>query len=249
MTEMKRIGERALAFLQRYTTAFTLRLLALVTMLLDHIGYRFGGGAWLRNLGRISFPLYCFLIAEGFLHTRSRSRYALRLLLLALLSEIPYDLFSYNRWWSPASQNVFWTLLLGLLAAWWVEWLCQSGSSLRPLRKAGAVAGVLGACALSYGLNADYSFYGVLLIVAFAQLQQSRLLQAGAFAGLASVFVAYRTDTGSRSWAMRQWYGLLVLIPMLLYNGKPGPRKLKWVFYFFYPVHLLLLWGIYRWIR
>ena len=111
-----------------------LKLLALVTMFLDHVGAGLlkyflvhtipeGGAAWqycdaayqiLRTVGRLSFPIYCYLLLQGFLHTRSVARYALRLFLFALLSEAPFDLLFYGKM-TMAHQNVFWTLLAGLL--------------------------------------------------------------------------------------------------------------------------------------
>ena len=92
-----------------------LKLIACVCMLVDHIGYLFVPGYHLRAVGRLAFPIFCFLVAEGEHHTRSAGRYALRLGLWALITELPFDFFAC-RGWNWRGQNVMFTLLLGFLA-------------------------------------------------------------------------------------------------------------------------------------
>lgn len=225
-------------------STFVLRIIALVAMFMDHLGYRFFYSMpWLRYVGRIAFPLYCFLIAEGLFHTRNRTRYALRLLLLAVISEVPFDLFSSLKVWSLSSQNVFITLLLGLLAAWIVDATWRR----MPILSALGVA----ACAVaSYYLKTDYAVYGVCLIVVFYFTRFHKLAQTAGFGLTAAANVIWKLNTGwSKNWTYAQLYGLGALVPILLYNGKPGPKKLQWVFYFFYPAHLLILWAIYKFAR
>ena len=94
------------------------------------------GAAWslcgiaMRLVGRVAFPLFAFMIAEGAAHTRDRRRYALRLLLLAVISEIPFDLVAGGTWLFPADQNTVFTLLLGLLAVWVGDLICGTGSGV-----------------------------------------------------------------------------------------------------------------------
>ena len=94
------------------------------------------GAAWslcgtaMRLVGRVAFPLFAFMIAEGAAHTRDRRWYALRLLLLAVISEIPFDLVAGGTWLFPADQNTVFTLLLGLLAVWAGDLICGTGSGV-----------------------------------------------------------------------------------------------------------------------
>ena len=100
-------------------SAFSLRLLALLCMVVDHAGLAlFPSVGAFRCVGRAAFPLYCFLLAQGYRHTRSVRAYARRLLLFALLSEIPFDLLIFGRLACTLEQNALFSLLLGLMALW-----------------------------------------------------------------------------------------------------------------------------------
>ena len=165
----------------------SLKLIAIVTMFLDHIGaailespvvWAFLGSGEeidpffnssalalcrdvdlvLRFAGRIAFPIFCFLLVEGFLHTRSLWRYMGRMAAFALLSEIPYDLAFEEGWFDPKSQNVYFTLLLGLLAMAAVRYLLPRSALL-------ALAGAAGCAVLAQLLRADYGAFGVVLIL------------------------------------------------------------------------------------
>lgn len=231
---------------QRGISGSSLKLIAVVTMLIDHIAatvlarFLITGAegdistGWyvlyqaMRSIGRIAFPIYCFLLVEGFIHTRSRKKYALRLFLFALVSEIPFDLAFSSKVLEFGYQNVFFTLFLGLATIMLLseaekrqEW----GIGLRILVFAGIiVAGMLAA----YALKTDYSYYGVMCIVVLYLFRGRRVLQV--LAGCASFF----------------WWELpavLAFIPIYFYNGKRG-WNIKYFFYLFYPVHLLVLYFI-----
>ena len=116
-------------------SAEQLKNIALVSMVIDHAAVGLieqselaSGAAWslcgtaMRLVGRVAFPLFAFMIAEGAAHTRDRRWYALRLLLLAVISEIPFDLVAGGTWLFPADQNTVFTLLLGFLAVWADLW-------------------------------------------------------------------------------------------------------------------------------
>lgn len=217
----------------------TLKLIACVTMLLDHIGAVFSPGSVLRDIGRLSFPIFCFLLSEGFYHTRSRGRYALRLFVSMLLAEIPFDLAFFGRiYWGH--QNVMLTLLLGFLAIWTMTEV-----------KDGIAKGLITAgfvIAAEY-LRSDYGGTGVILILMFAMTREMpgknwirTALVLLLFAGMSSV-VVFRVGTFA---VTQQMLGTFAMIPIALYSGekKTGSKALQTAFYLFYPVHLMTLYLI-----
>lgn len=206
--------------------SFQLKCIAIVSMALDHTGaVLYPSQIWLRCLGRIAFPIFCFLIVEGFFHTHDVRRYMGRLGVFALISEIPYDLAFRGVPLEYAHQNVFFTLLIGIgmmvLLERNREW---------PVK---AVILLL-AMWLAVLTRSDYNFRGVLLIFVFYIFHESRWLAvtAGGFWNFLYQGVI-------------QKYGVLSVLPLALYNGERG-RKMKYFFYIFYPAHLLLLYGISR---
>ncbi|MBQ6403239.1 MAG: hypothetical protein IJI27_04985 [Oscillospiraceae bacterium] len=233
-----------------------LKWIALISMLLDHIGYVLVA-AWirasgrtaaltalyygLRGVGRLAFPIFCFLLVEGFVHTRSRAKYLLRLLAFALVSEIPYDLAFRRTLFYLGKQNVFFTLVLGLLAVWaWqtlIEGKNERGFSL--WRAAGACLAACGATAAAHFLHSDYGIYGVLLILAFYPAREEPWLRdlCAALVLAAMVFLG-------GVWKP-ELFGLLALPLLHCYSGERG-RQSKWFFYVFYPGHLLLLYLLHR---
>ena len=97
-------------------SAAALHILAMTFMLMDHLwATLLSSQMWLTHVGRLAFPIFAFLAVEGYFHTRSFKRYALRMLLFAVLSEVPFDLMYGGTVFYPVHQNVIWTLLLGLL--------------------------------------------------------------------------------------------------------------------------------------
>lgn len=206
--------------------SFQLKCIAIVSMALDHTGaVLYPSQIWLRCLGRIAFPIFCFLIVEGFFHTHDVRRYMGRLGVFALISEIPYDLAFRGVPLEYAHQNVFFTLLIGIGMVVLLE-----RNRERPVK---AVILLL-AMWLAVLIRSDYNFRGVLLIFVFYIFHESRWLAvtAGGFWNFLYQGVI-------------QKYGVLSVLPLALYNGERG-RKMKYFFYIFYPVHLLLLYGISR---
>jgi hypothetical protein len=207
--------------------SFQLKLLALFAMAVDHTGaVLFPSEPLFRIIGRVSFPIYCFLLAEGFYYTSSRWRYVKRLLLWGTVSEIPYDLAFHNAWIDLRYQNVFWTLLLGFCAMWCLEKFRQ-----RPLEASLLVMGLSVAAEL---LLTDYGGFGVLLIVIFYVFRDYRSKSQGMFllcnAGYALLF---NSPT--------QLFASVAGMPIGFYSGKRGRKLPRFLFYGFYPVHLLCL--------
>ena len=225
---------------------------AILTMLIDHVGgtlvlgwarYRHAWGAgieslnfyyFLRGVGRLGFPLFCFLLAEGFFHTRNRWKYLLRLFVFALISEIPFDLAFNGAWLEFSSQNVFFTLTLGLLAIMLWDRLAGFVVSYSAVwRRIAAILCAAALAAAAHYLETDYGAMGVALILVMALLRDKpRLRDLAAFGVLAAMI-----PFGSH-WI--ELFGALAFPLFHLYNGERG-RQSKYFFYVFYPTHLLLL--------
>ena len=203
---------------------FTLKWIAMISMLIDHTGMvLFPQYRILRIIGRLAFPIYCFLLVEGAVHTSDMRKYLGRLFLFALISEIPYDLACSGQLWDFSSQNVFFTLFLGLSAIF----VLQS-----QLNKAyGAVLVVALILAAQY-IHTDYGGFGVFVILLFYVFRERLFLKTAAFIVLDLFF-----------YGGMQSYAVVSLIPILCYNGKRGPG-MKYLFYLFYPVHLLVLYWL-----
>lgn len=201
--------------------SFQLKWIAIVTMVIDHTGaVLFPSQIVLRYIGRVSFPIFCFLLVEGFFHTKDIWKYMIRLGIFAAVSEIPYDITFFGRPLEFTHQNVFFTLLLGVILMYVLEKEAE-----RPVK----VIELLLVMWLSLVLRTDYSFKGILLIFIFYILR-GRLWPMLSAAGIWN-FLWNRSV---------QWYGVFSLIPIAMYNGERGPG-MKYFFYVFYPAHLLIL--------
>lgn len=232
-------------------------------MLLDHIGAIFYADipGWLyitlRLTGRMAMPVFCFLIAEGLLHTKNIRRYLLRMLIFALVSEIPFDLAFEKSLWAWSSQNVFFTLFLGLLAIAAFDRFLGMGVSW-----AAFLVPVLCAAA-AYLIQSDYGPFGVFFVFVFyACRRHTRLMMAAFAAGVLALSFYSLNQYGSVQHARILLMHLGAIALILRYNGKVGgptfavredttrngakyaKRFLQLGFYAFYPVHLLILWGV-----
>lgn len=242
--------------MEKFLTSHDLRLVACATMLADHLAASLIDwrvrmapplaaqlAPWsyaLHCVGRAAFPLFAFLLVEGFWHTHDRRRYLGRILVLAFVSEFPFDLalvlwkhdMAAGVWWRWDHQNVLFTLALGLLAMWAIESLRnREGAGFSLVTVALSVGAVLACCAAAWLLRSDYSWYGVLAIV--AGYVASRLERPWLTAlAIAVTLLLY-------SWT--EAFGLLACVPCAFYNGRPGVRRGRYGRYLFYPVHLLVL--------
>lgn len=223
-----------------------LKWIAVLSMLIDHFGAAFfiiytsyyDGSEqfpWadefyyyvLRGIGRTAFPIFCFVLVEGFFHTRNKRKHVILLFLFALLSEIPFDLALRNQLWDIKGQNVFWTLLIGFLAIWAIETVRKSGKWDIVFRLSFSM--VIGMCSMLLAelLRTDYSAFGVLLILVLYVFHENRI-RACLFGLLCMV------------WEIWCFPGFLCIY---FYNGKRG-RGSKYFFYVFYPLHLIFLYGL-----
>ena len=232
-----------------------LKGIACVTMLMDHYAVVIHYSLWLRVVGRLAFPIYCFLISEGMAHTRNEKKYLGRLLGMALLSEAVYDWVLYPGDSIWAHQNVLWTFLLGVLSMQIIEKARKTEKKW--LLVLTIVFVILGDYILGTLTMVDYNAAGVLTVVLFYFFREKNWVSFVAqVAGLFYLNVIMLGDLyypvtilGHEFEIAQQSFALLALIPIWLYNGKQGYHK-KWFQYFcyaFYPVHLLLLYLIWQW--
>lgn len=221
----------------------TLKIIAMISMVFDHVGDMFFPGVmWLRMIGRLAMPIFSFCIAEGFAHTRDRKKYLLRMGIFALISEIPFDL-AFEGKLDFTHQNIMLTFFLSIAALMLFDRIRggkDSEAEHIPVGK--TVLGVLAVAALavvSFLLRADYTAFAVIAVFLFYVFRQKHpLIRSGAGVAFLAVTrtMGYYCATG------------FSFIPLALYNGKKG-KGLKWLFYVFYPGHLLLLAAIKAFLR
>ena len=219
-------------------TGSTLKLLAIVSMLVDHVGvFVFRDNDvflqvlctvgsreitpyfLMRAFGRLAFPIFAFLVVEGFVHTRNRLKYGRNLLLFAFISELPWNLIHAGTWHYPG-QNVFFTLFLGYMGLcclfYWKEESVKKG------------IGLLFLLVVSFKLHADYGYRGFAFILMLYALRDSLLLKS---------VIGCCMLPGA-------WMPGLAFVPIVLYNGQRGFIQCalgKYFFYAFYPLHLMIL--------
>ena len=231
-------------------TAAVLHIIAMTLMLMDHLwATLLPAREWLTCAGRVAFPIFAFMAVEGYFHTRSFKKYILRMLLFAVLSEIPFDLMYGGTWFYPVHQNVLWTFLLGLLGVWLMEQVRKKGKTWMYLLvcvlvvPAGLVLGTL--CMVDYygvGVLTVFVFYflhGRKWWCVLGQLAALYWLNVELLGGLMYPVQLF----GMEFELCQQGLALLALIPIWLYNGKQGPhsRALQYACYAFYPLHMLVL--------
>lgn len=210
----------------------------MLSMLVDHIGVLFLARTpyYLpaRIIGRCAFPVFCFLLAEGFSHTSNRKRYVIRMAVFALLSEVPFDLAFKGKVIEFSHQNVFVTLALGLLLLMATDY-CRTQIANQTQGMLLEAAAVLAAAGIAWVVRCDYSMMGVLLIYGIYTLKPyGKWYQFVYMAGILLL------DGGIEG------YACMAILPLALYNGRYGVKSkmLQYGFYAFYPVHLLVLYNI-----
>ena len=264
-------------------TSFHIKMIAVLTMLTDHIGatvllemFRAASGNeretlryiyWMvRGVGRIAFPLFIFMLIEGFFHTRNRAKYLLRLLIFCPVAEIPFDIalnlspasLTAGRLVEWTSQNVMFTLAIGFLCFWlicrcWPGYQMMNGqaapgtdgnirtpediSAMEYAKWFAACAVITAAgCFAAFRFHTDYSWAGVLAIV---------------LCGVARLLVPAADEVRKISFAVAmvplilensfEAVALVDYFAVDMYNGEKGRYSLKWFFYLFYPMHFLIL--------
>lgn len=222
-------------------SAFVLKIIACISMFMDHIGYIiFNGTSYFNYIGRFAFPIFAFQISQGYIHTKDVKKYFKRLLIFAIISQIPFMLFR-SQITSGFAINTIFTLLFGLAAIYSYD-------------KISKVFGV--SIALSLGLIAeilkfDYGFYGVIIILLFYMFRKNTILLVSSFSLVTIIkysfmllpFISYGSDTMLmviKIYLPLCVFTILSSLFICLYNGKKGHDS-KYLLYWFYPVHLLAI--------
>lgn len=237
-------------------SALALKILACVSMLLDHIGF-FWNIHSLRVIGRIAFPIFVYMIYNGYRHTSNKGKYALRLAIFAVGTQIPFNLFVYGQLFYN-NGNVFFTLLAALLCLWSVDAMLQ-----HRLLRWFSLLPTLTACFLYYKeiIISDYGAVGILMILVFYFCDREgvrwKLLTVIGFycaiyyTELVGILLAVVRNTSLPSlgaWEQTQAYAGFALPFIFAYNGqkgtiggKSGGKVLQYGFYLFYPLHMVVL--------
>ena len=222
----------------QFLSGAELKLIAIISMLADHVNkaliYPYlesnhGFLAFISDvfdiIGRIAFPLFCFMLVEGYFKTRNRKKYLLNLLLFGVISEIPFDMFTTASFFNMNWNNVMFTLALVLVTVWIIDTLKEKMQKRsKALWYLVSILIVLVMCIVSMSLSLDYEHHAI-LIGYFFYLFHDMPVFAIPF-GYASMF--------KEPWALLG-FGLT-----LTYNGERGKQH-KMLYYWFYPVHLLIL--------
>ena len=223
--------------------ANTLKVIAMALMFVDHFAVVFFPGSALLHMlfrfpGRIVAPVICFFIAEGYHYTSDRKKYVLRLLALAVVSHIPFNVTFYDSLSPFTATSVIWALAMGLIAL----------SAVKSEKLHIAIKPVIVALCCAAAWTANWNFVAVLWIVAFGLFHGNFKRQILAFCAVGIVFhlaIVYHR------FGFSHWFqlGIFLSIPLLaMYNGRLGKKSkiMAYSFYVFYPAHLLVLYALDR---
>jgi len=230
-------------------SASALRVLALGLMVLDHLWASvIPGNNWMTWMGRMAFPIFAFQAAEGYVHTSDFKKYAKRLLLFALISEIPFNLFYIGAPVFPFHQNVMFTLLLGLLLIRQLDPARRGRGAGNFFKRCAVVWLILLASVITFP---DYGMRGVLTVAAFYVAGKLPAKQLWYLVALIALnVVGFKGEVllwpigGSTLEVPVQAFAVFAILPICLYHGGKGGggKALQWGSYAFYPLHMLLLW-------
>lgn len=240
--------------------AFQIKLIAVIAMLLDHIAWKFLAESYLAGqglhlVGRITAPVMCFFLTEGYHHTRNLRKYFMRLAVFALISHFAFVYFETGRFFAPCKSSVIGALLLSLMCVH--VWHCAPpenaalnrdihfGFPLHPAFRLPVIA------LLAFtATTCDWGIFAVLFTMTFELARrygQKAQARAYVLASLCYIIARWNLLSGSLGDVKTRFYAIGVLLPvplLLLYNSKRGgdsAGRFKWFFYIFYPAHLLIL--------
>ena len=231
-------------------SAAALHILAMTFMLMDHLwATLLPAQEWLTCVGRIAFPIFAFMAVEGYFHTHNLKKYLLRMLIFAMISEVPFDLMYGGTWFYPVHQNVIWTLMMGLVGIHLMETVRKKKRTFVYILVSAIVVilgGLLGTLSM-----VDYYGIGVLTVFIFYFFRGRKW-----WCLLGQILALYWVNVemlGGLMYPIRlfgmefelcqQGLALLALLPIWLYRGRQGyhSKPFQYFCYAFYPVHMLVI--------
>lgn len=244
-------------------TGTTLKFIAVITMLIDHIAAgllatnvlfvnAMNSSDWsrefiiyksMRAIGRMAFPIYCYMLVEGYFHTKNIKKYGARLLAVAVISEVPFDLLFRREIFTFKYNNVLWELLLGLVTIWLIDCLKKKdfsnivkGVPSATVSYLAQIIVFLASAGISELTNLDYGVAGItciLMMYVYYGPDRKNVLK-GFSLGVLMLTIASST---------LEVFAFLMLIPMYFYKGARGrdSKALRLFFYLFYPAHIIAL--------
>lgn len=239
----------------KFINSNLLKIIAMILMLIDHLWATIiPGNQWMTNIGRLAFPIFAFLVVEGFTHTSDLKKYAKRLLFFGIISEIPFNLIYTGSFIFPFHQNVMFTLLLGLLCINEIYKIKNNKNCKNIVIGTLKIVGLLLIGIIGF---VDYGITGILTIIAFYIFRNFKFAWIGQLISLILLYIVFFKGQsviinlfGFEYFLPLQGLGVLALIPIWLYNGEKGKKNklLQYSFYAFYPVHMLGIYLIYYFI-
>lgn len=218
-------------------TVFIIKIIACVTMVLDHIKYAIPEteGILTNYFGRLAFPLYAFLLTEGYVHTKDLKKYYYRMIIFAIISQIPFMLFRtlVGEW---KMLNIMFTLLLGLIAITVYD---------KEKRKYISIPIIILLIWMGKILKVDYGWYGVTTVILLYLLKNNKSFIPFSYLLLLIFYYysrikSFNFGTEIILYILFSWSSTFI---MMIYNGKEG-KKLKYFYYIFYPLHMIIIYLI-----
>ena len=257
-------------------SVFLLKIVAIICMVCDHLRYVLPNAdtEMMRVLGRIAFPIFAFLIVEGFVHTKNLKKYIMRLGLVAIISEYPFLLFTIGcKICDEIELNVLFTFLCGVLVLFFYDKakkifhsLIQKENFENNIKKrivllVSYIVSIVLIGWMANELKMDYGDFGIAIILLFYIFREKNIFKNVLIASISviglllKIFFAYNMDISSPNFLSSMKYCLPYMIGyicaaviLMQYNGKVGKYKMKYFFYLFYPVHMVVMYLIYKYI-
>ncbi len=231
-------------------SSFALHIIAMVLMVFDHLwGTIVPGNDWMTVIGRIAYPIFAFMIVEGYFHTKNFKKYMLRLLIFAVLSEIPFNLMHETSFFAPFNQNVLWTFLMSLSCIKLIDIFRKKLKPWFSVPLAALVILVFVMVTMIGGV--DYRHYGLLMVLVFYFFRGRKWYHyLGQLVGIGYINLfmmkglVFPTEIfGHVVNIPQQGAAVFALVFIWLYRGNKGYHNTftKYLFYAFYPVHMLIL--------